>query len=348
MSIESPAPSQPGFPKRLALACLNILVPLNVGLILAYYLIREVSQTKLWFIQALHYILPWLFIPLVPLLPLAILLRSRIKTLLLTLPVILFLLTYGELYLPRLPVHTTGEPIKFMTFNVWGGNDQFDQIASEIQAHNPDLLSLHEFSPPIVEALENRLAESYPYYRIHPGVGFFSRYPILKSHAFRLGGFYGIPGPWAQHIVVDVDGEEVNIFNVHPPSPPLQGEHILGLPFRIPTNFRTEGYELAVREILWRMEQVNGSILVVGDLNFTDQEEEYKLLTRTLQDAHRECGWGMGFSFARFPSTGLALWRIDYVLHSADFVCLRTEMGDFAGSDHRPVIAELGRKRGEE
>jgi vancomycin resistance protein VanJ len=316
--------------------------------ILAYYLIREVSQTKLWYIQALHYILPWLFVPLVPLLIMAILLRSRIKSFLLILPALLFLLTYGELYLPRLPTHSTGEPFTVMTYNVWGGNIQFDQIVSEIQTHDPDLLSLHEFSPPIVEALESRLAETYPYDRIDPSVGLFSRYPILQSRAFRLGGIYGIQGPWAQHLLVDMDGVAVNIFNVHPPSPPLQGEYILGLPFRLPTNFRTEGYELAVQEILWRIEQVNEPILVVGDLNFTDQEEEYRLLTDTLRDAHRKCGWGMGFSFARFPSTGLALWRIDYILHSEDFVCLRTEMGDFAGSDHRPVIAQLGWQDGED
>jgi len=348
MSIESPAPSQPGFLKRLALAGLNILVPLTVGFILAYYVIREVSPTKLWFIQALHYVLPWLFIPLVMLLPLAILLHSRIKTLLLILPIPLFLLTYGELYLPRLPVRTTGEPFTVMTYNVWGGNVQFDQISSEIAAHDPDLLSIHEFSPPIVAALENRLAESYPYYRIHPSIGFFSRYPILQSRAFRMGGIYGFPGPWAQHLVVEMDGEEVNIFNVHPPSPPLQGEQILGSPFRLPTSFRTEGYEIAIQELLWRMEQVNGPILVVGDLNFTDQAEEHRLLTQTLQDVHRECGWGMGFSLARLPSTGLALWRIDYVLHSHEFVCLRTKVGDFAGSDHRPVIADLGWRAGED
>ncbi|OGO19167.1 MAG: hypothetical protein A2Z14_06610 [Chloroflexi bacterium RBG_16_48_8] len=342
MSIESPAPSQPGFLKRLVLAGLNILIPLTVGFILAYYVIRELSQTKLWFIQALHYVLPWLFIPLVMLLPLAILLRSRIKTLLLILPLPLFLLTYGELYLPRLPVRTTGDPFVVMTYNVWEGNVQFDQIASEIQTHDPDLLSIHESSPPLVQALENRLADSYPYYRIHPGIGFFSRYPILQSQAFRLGSIYGIPGPWAQHLVVEIEGEEVNIFNVHPPSPPLQGKYILGLPLRLPTSFRTEGFEIAIQEILWRMERVKGPILVIGDLNFTDQEEEYKFLRRTLEDAHRQCGWGMGFSFARFPSTGLALWRIDYVLHSDEFVCLRTKSGDFAGSDHRPVIAELG------
>lgn len=341
MSEKLPAPPQSNFLKRLALAGLNILVPLTVGLILAYFVIRGVSQTKLWFIQASHYVLPWLFIPLIILLPLAILLRSRVKTILLILPIPLFLLMYGELYLPRLPVHTTGEPFTVMTYNVWGGNQQFDQIASEIKVHDPDLLSIHEFSPPIVEALESRLAESYPYYRIDPSVGFFSRHSIVQSRAFRLCGIYGIPGPWAQHLLLDIDGQEVNVFNVHPPSPPLQGESILGLPLRLPTTFRTEGYEMAVQEILWRMEQVEGPIIVLGDLNFTDQEEEYKLLTHTLKDAHRESGWGMGFSFARFPSTGLTLWRIDYVLHSEEFVSLRTNLGDFAGSDHRPVITEL-------
>jgi vancomycin resistance protein VanJ len=342
MPEKLPAPAQSNFLKRLTLAGLNILIPLTVGLVFAYFVIRGVSQTKLWFIQALHYVLPWLFIPPIILLPLAILLRSRVKTILLILPIPLFLLTYGELYLPRLPVHTSGNPFTVMTHNVWGGNQQFDQIASEIKTHDPDLLSIHEFSPPIVEALENRLAESYPYYRIHPSVGFFSRYPIIQSRAFRLCGIYGIPGPWAQHLLLDIDGQEVNVFNVHPPSPPLQGEYILGLPLRLPTSFRTEGYEMAVQEILWRMEQVKGPILVLGDLNFTDQEEEYKLLTHTLKDAHRESGWGMGFSFARFPSTGLALWRIDYVLHSEEFVSLRTNLGDFSGSDHRPVIVELG------
>jgi endonuclease/exonuclease/phosphatase (EEP) superfamily protein YafD len=342
MSETHPTPTQPGFLKRLALAGLNIFSTLNVGLILAYFVIRELSQNRLWFIQALHYVLPWLFTPLILLLLFAILFRLRGQVILLLLPLPLFLLTYGELYLPRLPVQTKGDSITIMTHNVWGANTQFDQILTGITTANPDLLSLHELSPPIIDALEGPLSEIYPYYRIRSWVGFFSRYPILESHAFRLGGIYGIPGPWAQHLVVDIEGVEVNVFNVHPPSPPLQGEPILGLPFRLPTHFRTEGLEIATRDILWRMEQVNGPILVVGDMNFTDQDLQYKLLTRTLEDAHRQAGWGMGFTFARFPSSGLALWRIDYVLFSEEFVARHIHLGDFNGSDHRPVIAELG------
>ena len=73
MSETPPTPTQPGFLKRLAIAGLNIFSTLNVGLILAYFVIREVSQNKLWFIQALHYVLPWLFLPLIILLLLAFL-----------------------------------------------------------------------------------------------------------------------------------------------------------------------------------------------------------------------------------------------------------------------------------
>jgi vancomycin resistance protein VanJ len=330
------------FFKRLSTAFVNVFSILHVGMLLAYIGLRLSSPTKIWFVQITHYILPWLFLPLLFLLILAIVLRKRATAILLMIPIPMFLILYGGLYLPRFPVKSTGKPISVMTHNLWGGNTEYDQILAGIDTASPDILSIHEFDPHLVESLEDPLAEKYLHYRIHPWVGFFSRYPIIHSRTFRLGGIYGIPGPWAQHILLDIDGVEVNVFNVHPPSPALQGNKIFGLPLRLPTHFRSEGYEIATQELLWRMEQVNGPILVVGDLNFTDQEHEYKLLTRTLEDAHRESGWGMGFSFSRLPSSGLAMWRIDYILYSKEFVALNTRTGDFNGSDHRPVIAILG------
>jgi endonuclease/exonuclease/phosphatase (EEP) superfamily protein YafD len=342
MSENQHRQTHPRFIKRILIAFVNVFSVLHVGLLLAYFILRETSTTKIWFVEILHYILPWLYIPLLFLLILAILLRRRTISILLLIPIPMFLFLYGELYLPRFPVKSTGKPISVMTHNLWGGNTQYDQILTGIETANPDLLSVHEFSPPLIDALEGPLSEDYPYYRITTWTGFFSRYPIIQSRAFRMGGIYGIPGPWAQHLLLDIDGVEVNVFNVHPPSPPLQGERILGLPLRLPTHFRTEGFEIATRELLWRMEQVEGPILVIGDLNFTDQEFEYTLLSQRLEDAHRESGWGMGFSFSRLPSSGIAMWRIDYVLYSQEFVALSTQNGDFAGSDHRPVIALLG------
>ena len=74
----------------------------------------------------------------------------------------------------------------------------------------------------------------------------------------------------------------------------------------------------------------------------SDQETYYAEFTQDLLDAHRESGWGMGFSFTNHKRFGIPIWRIDYVFHSPEMVSLYTTVGDFGGSDHRPVIAQLG------
>jgi hypothetical protein len=77
-----------------------------------------VGGGDLWFVDALSYMLPWLFAPLVALLPLVLLRRSRLLLILVAVPTALFLLTYGHLYLPRWPVRAA-DPTSFtvMTYN---------------------------------------------------------------------------------------------------------------------------------------------------------------------------------------------------------------------------------------
>ena len=43
-------------------------------------------------------------------------------------------------------------------------------------------------------------------------------------------------------------------------------------------------------------------LIVIGDFNLTDQQSLYTSLTRHLRDAHREGGWGMGFTFTPLPA----------------------------------------------
>jgi endonuclease/exonuclease/phosphatase (EEP) superfamily protein YafD len=160
----------------------------------------------------------------------------------------------------------------------------------------------------------------------------------LDYEAFRLSGG---EGNWAQQLVLDVDGHEVNVLSVHPRSPPLRGIHPFGLPLGIPLEFANQGRDADVRELLSRLERIDGPLVVIGDFNLTDQQGLYAPLTQHLHDAHRESGWGMGFTFTRFPRIGLPVWRIDYVFHSPDLVSLSTTVGDCSGSDHRPVIARL-------
>lgn len=332
------SPARPGFLKRLAIAGVNLLTPLHAGLIVAYFASRWLGGSDLWFVDALGYVLPWLFTPLLVLLPGAVLRRSRLLLILVAVPTALFLLTYGHLYLPRWPVRTTGPMFTVMTYNVLYQNPHADQVVAAIEAHTPDFFGLRELEPPVAQVLEGRFAEQYPYHRMEPGCGFWSRYPILEYEAFWLGEG---GGDWAQRFVLDIDGYSVNVLSVHPRSPPLRGFHPLGLPLGIPTGFANEGRDADVRALLSRLEGVNDPLVVIGDFNLADQQSLYAPLTRRLRDAHRESGWGMGFTFTRFPRLGLPMWRIDYVFHSPDLVALSTTVGDYGGSDHRPVIARL-------
>ena len=331
-------PAQPRFLKRLALAALNMLVPLHIGLVVFYYAGRWLGGRDLWYIDALGYILPWLFLPSPFLLALALICRARVRLILALIPLGLFALTYGHLYLPR-PLPGTTEPtFSAMTYNVLYLNPHADQVARAIKAQNPDFVGLRELVPDVAAYLEPRLSERYPFHELGEWCGFWSRYPILEYDYFRLGKGTGQP---AQRFLLDVDGRQVTVLNVHPRSPPLAGIHPLGLPLGIPTGFVNAGRDADLRELLERVDRISGPLVVIGDLNMTDQQGLYPTLTRRLRDAYRDVGWGMGFTFTRFRGLGLPMWRIDYVLHSPDLVALRAVVGDYGGSDHRPVMAEL-------
>lgn len=331
--------TQLSFPQRISIAAINILTPLCFSIVALYYAVREISGGEPWLIEILGYILPWLLLLAVILLPAVILLRrSRIMHVLTLTPIVLFVFTYGHLYLPDIAAPHSSSAFSVMTYNVLGSNPYFDNISAVIEADDPDIVGLHELSPSIIELLEDRYAERYPFRRLEMGVGLMSRYPILEYEFFRLSKG---DGTWAQRFVLDIDGHHTNLLNIHPQSPPLKGIHPFGLPIGIPTGFLNQRRDADILDVVSRAEILGDPILVIGDFNLADQQRLYALLTQHLKDAHRESGWGMGFTFSRFPPFAPAMWRIDYIFYSPALVALKTTTGDYGGSDHRPVIAIL-------
>jgi endonuclease/exonuclease/phosphatase (EEP) superfamily protein YafD len=254
-------------------------------------------------------------------------------------PIVLFLIIYGCLYLPRWPVRTTPPEFTVLTHNVLHNNEDVDALVASIEEHEPDFFGLRELAGPMAQVLEPRFAKQYPHHRVEPGCGFWSRYPILAYERFQL---VEGQGSWAQQLVLDVEGYEVTVLSVHPRSPPAYGFPLSELPRRLPEALADEGRDADLQALVGRLGEIEGPLVVIGDFNATDQHALYGPLTRHLRDAHRECGWGMGFTYSRWPEVGQALWRIDYVFHSPELVALDTRTGDYAGSDHRPVIARLG------
>lgn len=324
--------SQPSRFKRSVTIGVNLLPPLHTGILVTYFFIRWIGGGKLWFIDALSYVLPWLFVPLIPLFPIALFRRSRTLVVSVSTLSLLFLLTYGHLYWPRRSVRADASVFTVMTYNVYIQNSDADQIAAIVKEHSPDIVGLHELRKSIAETLQSQLSEQYPYLRIEPGCcGVFSRYPILDYQTFQLGE------DRAQQATLDLDGRPVDVFNVHLQMPLETTSGSLDLSS---TEYVNDLRDANVQDLLSRLEATDTPVIVIGDFNLTDQQSSYAALTHHLRDAHYESGWGMGFT-ARLLPLGLPTWRIDYIFHSPQLVALRMAFGDYGASDHRPVIAEL-------
>ena len=340
MSLRLSHPSSPlsSFARRLVFAASSLLVPLHTALILAYCCLRWLVGDRLWFIDSLGYILPWILAPTLLLLPAAIYRRSRLLISLAALPAILSVITYGCLFLPRWPVEAAEPSFSVMTYNVRFDNMNEQAVAAAIEDEASDVLVLRELEPPMAEALEERLESLYPHRRIEPGCGLFTRFPILQYEAFHLSAD---AYDFAQLLVLEVEGRPVTFLSVHPIAPRIEGFHPFGLPLGIPTGLASSGRDADVRALIDILEGLEGPLVVLGDFNLSDQHELYGPLTSGLVDSHRESGWGMGFTFTPAGGPGQAMWRIDLVLHSHDLIALSTRVGDYGGSDHRPLIATI-------
>lgn len=320
--------------KRILFSILGFFVFLHTGLVIAYYIGHALWGNQIWIVDALGYLLPWLFVPSLLLLLLAIISRSRVIIIAAAIPLLLFVLSYGRFFLPKGSAGETSRSLTVMTYNVLDLNEQYDDVADQITAYDPDVLGLHELESEMARVLEERLGSRYPFREIEPGRGLFSRYPIEQYSAFQLAE----NGHWAQQAVLNINGYRVTLLNVHPRSPRMRYGTTLGLP----SGFFTEKRDRDFTDLISQIANHDGPLIVMGDMNLSDRQDQYGELREYLLDVHHERGWGLGFTRTNYPQIGLPTWRIDYIFYSPEMKALTAEVGEFAGSDHRPVIARIG------
>jgi len=316
--------------------------------LLGVVLWRATHLGGLWWVRMASDFLPILFLPLLVLAPLVLILsRSRPARLLLCLPVILFVLLYGRLFLPKPAAASSDgdQTFSVMSYNVTRGDPGVDTILSIIESENPDVVALQEVSPDVAEALSS-LAPVYGYMALYPtpdgyaGCALLSRYAIISDEAFPL-----VEGMHLyQRVVLDLQGQRVHLLNVHfqPPRLPVRrgGSRVL-----IPAGYDTTTQDHELERLLGELDALEGPAVVVGDFNITDQSPGYGQLTRRLGDSYRETGWGFGHTFpdgeARSIPTPFPFLRIDYIFHSRDITANWAYVGDRGGPDHRFLVAGL-------
>src|SRR5262249_42773454 len=87
----------------------------------------------------------------------------------------------------------------------------------------------------------------------------------------------------------------------------------------------------------WGDESPGPARIVTGDFNMTVGSAGLRKHWAGYQDAFSESGFGFGFS----KRTRHIFVRIDHVLASRGWLCVKSWVGPSLGHDHRPVLAVL-------
>ncbi len=281
---------------------------------------------------------PFLYAPLILLLPLAIFSRARAAIAATLAVVALFLGLYLPLFLPRAGAAppATGPSITAMAFNLGPGISQPAGLTEAIARVGADLVALEELYPGAVAAFDAALAARYPY-RILPAEqgasGLLSRCPILAYEFFRPAGI----GRAALQASLEIGGLPAHVFVLHP-EPPI---HRVGPPGQKAPRLYERQLEAQLADVIGRAAGLAGPVLVMGDFNMGDQGRSYVVISSVLGDAFREAGLGFGFTFPVNRGPLGPLVRIDYIFHNDALYARRAYVGCNGGSDHCYVVAEF-------
>lgn len=227
---------------------------------------------------------------------------------------------------------TAAEPqrsLRVYSLNVWDHHPDLDRLEHAVAAVDADIVVLAETDRSKIAMLE-RLKSQFPYQvscsnRAECGMAILSRLPILNGDAGRAR--YDVPPiAWAR---VDAARYGLGIVTV-------VGTHV-HRPTRSPA---LHAKQIASLEAMLR--QQSGPMIVAGDFNTSPWSASFQDLMRTT---------GL-VPFARLLPTWPAApllapqFAIDHIFVSPDLAFTRTGLGPATGSDHMPVIAEIGARIG--
>jgi endonuclease/exonuclease/phosphatase (EEP) superfamily protein YafD len=236
----------------------------------------------------------------------------------------------ASIYLPASqPTAPTegAQTVKLMSFNVLGDNPHHDEVIAEITKHDPDILVVVEYANLWHEALQ-RLNATYPHRHEQPrwhgfGVAIFSKLPIVDKEVMHTAGSrYDFPLVLA---TVRIGDRELRIAGAHLLSP------------RDPNRLRIRN--LQMQEIGQYLSADNLPTVVVGDFNCVPWSPFLSdFLNRT---GYRDSRQGFGYHATWHAKRPLFRVPIDHAFVSPEIYVHNRKVGQYAGSDHYPVIVEL-------
>ncbi len=238
------------------------------------------------------------------------------------------------LCVPRFDEPARSAPLRVASSNLLWGSRAFEQLATWLEAERPDVVFLCEVDLERRARVEDLRSQGYPYQLIWPapeewrrdtwGRALISRRPLDRATTHGSGP---ILDGWIEH-----EGRRVRVLGAHPMRPGRTAS----------TRLRNE-----VLEQLVRLASEQAATVVLGDLNLTESTPRFDQLLDHGALSDTRAGRGpMGTWRVKVPRFGWQIpWLrlpIDHILVGADLTTLDRRTGPEIGSDHYPVIADVG------
>ena len=240
------------------------------------------------------------------------------------------------LFLPTLSFRAADRPaagptVRVMSANLYFRNRDGWRIIEEVRRADPDVLVVVEFTPLHAVELAAAFGADYPYRDLRPamtsgGIGVYSRLPLRPDPA--------MSNDWMLRSLLTVAGKRIVLDAVHLTSP--------GSLDAIRSN------RLLTAELVDRYRAEARPVIVAGDFNFDDTTPNFAALRRVgLTATQSLAGEGRGATWPnRTPLRHLPGVRIDHVLvrsgTGATLGATRAWVGGNTGSDHLPIVADVG------
>jgi endonuclease/exonuclease/phosphatase (EEP) superfamily protein YafD len=259
---------------------------------------------------------PHILVPVLLLLPVAIVSSSRALRLGVVVALVVGLLRFGPglVSLPPSPAASGEGIVRVTSWNLEAGAPAASALVERLRASDADVVALQELTPEHAAAIlaDPAVTARFPHRALAPqpgvsGIGLLSRLPIESST--------NDVNPVVQAVVLDLPNRDLTIVNAHPFPPRYRVWNVLPLPFAYDPSQRDADIR-RIREPVDRAIADGRPVLVVGDYNLTDREPAFEDLSRGLWDAHEEVGLGIGSTWrpSRLEFLPLGVLRIDHFL----------------------------------
>lgn len=280
-----------------------------------------------WFFDLLsHFKLQYSYLLLIGMTVLYLLRKDK-KVLLFIIPLLINGTEIMSVYFGGNSDKETETSIKICSANVLSSNGQFEKLNDLIKLEKPDIVILQEVNTLWSTMSEQYLTE-YEYKHVIPrndnfGIAIYSKIKLNNLETLYLG-ITDVPSIKCQ---IKLNNQSMSLLATHP-VPPIG---------KVYTDYRNK--QLKEIAILAKKES---NIVILGDLNTTSYSTHFKTLINTGNLIDSRNGFGIQSSWPTWST--LASITLDHCLISDNIIVKTRKIGQDIGSDHLPLIIEVGLK----